>query len=343
MRLHFKRPRGLYAPTAARCPLALTLRLLQGTYGSFKRKQDAVVPLWLAIRLRSDHKADIVCPPWLTVEALRAAYARETSPQNASTLTVLPVFYLEIASLLFKHAADNIADVEQARQLVKDLEEVRAEKLRKGRSQVVDGARTGTIATVLSLDNVGFLEAAALSADLLPLLDELGKLERAQTAADMRRRGMGAGGGPGPSGPGPLSGSGPSGPSTSGASLQGPGTAGSAGGAASAVSAAAAEAAAAVGRRYAGLGLGQLGGSRRAAAAAAAAAREAAEAGASSAAADTPADAGSEEGVEGLAGAAQGVSTASLMAQAAEQAAVADRAQGTEDNDEDASEQQPAE
>ncbi|KAA0166476.1 hypothetical protein FNF28_03117 [Cafeteria roenbergensis] len=100
-----------------------------------------------------DHKADIVCPPWLTVEALRAAYARETSPQNASTLTMLPVFYLEIASLLFKHAADNIADAEQARQLVKDLEEVRAEKLRRGRSQVIDSARTGRITTVLNLNN----------------------------------------------------------------------------------------------------------------------------------------------------------------------------------------------
>ncbi|CAE7802433.1 GINS2, partial [Symbiodinium sp. KB8] len=131
----------------------ISVRAGPGTYGPFKRKQDAVVPLWLAIRLRSDHKADIVCPPWLTVEALRAAYARETSPQNASTLTMLPVFYLEIASLLFKHAADNIADAEQARQLVKDLEEVRAEKLRRGRSQVIDSARAGRITTVLNLNN----------------------------------------------------------------------------------------------------------------------------------------------------------------------------------------------
>lgn len=319
-------------------PAPLPPPLLQGTYGPFKRKQDAVVPLWLAIRLRSDHKADIACPPWLTVEALRAAYAAETSPQNASVLSGLPVFYLEIASLLFKHAADNITDVEQARQLVKDLEEVRAEKLRRGRARVIERARTGSIVTVLNLDNVSFLEAAALSADMLPLLDELGKLERAQTEAEVRRRGMGGGGGPGPAGPGPLSGSGPSGllsaGATGGSSLAA-GTTGSGGGAASAVSAAAAAAAAAVGRRYAGLGLGQLGGSRRAQSAAGAAA----DAGASSAVADSPADAAGSEEAAGPAVAGQGVSTVSLMAQAAEAAG----REGDDQGGEDGSEQQSAE
>jgi hypothetical protein len=165
---------------------------LQGTFGPFKKNSEAVVPLWLAVKLKADHRADIRCPPWLTVEQLEETYSREVAPERKSKLSPLPVFYLEIASVMFKHAADNLEDAERARQLIKDIEEVRAEKLRRGRTVVINAARKGTISTVLNLNHIGFLEASALTADMLPLLDELGKLERAETAALQRSRTAGS-------------------------------------------------------------------------------------------------------------------------------------------------------
>jgi hypothetical protein len=39
---------------------------VQGSYGPFRSGIISDVPLWLAIRLKSEHKCTIVCPTWLT-------------------------------------------------------------------------------------------------------------------------------------------------------------------------------------------------------------------------------------------------------------------------------------
>jgi hypothetical protein len=144
------------------------------------RHREARVPLWLAIKLKSDHKAEIQCPSWLKADQLQRFYDTEVLPEKTGSLTDMPLFYLETASIMFKYAPDNVEDVERCRQLIKDIEEVRMEKLRRGRTWQLAQGKRDRVVVVLRLRGLSFLEANALNADLIPVLDELNRLGRAQ-------------------------------------------------------------------------------------------------------------------------------------------------------------------
>jgi GINS complex subunit 2 len=86
------------------------------------------VPLWLAATLRQRKQCKIAPPGWLTVDSLRTSLRDER--EMTAFFTEMPFHYIEIASILLKVAAEDIPDHVKIRALVKDIQDIRAAKLR---------------------------------------------------------------------------------------------------------------------------------------------------------------------------------------------------------------------
>jgi hypothetical protein len=67
----------------------------------FTSGRETLVPLWFAIRLDQDGKASVRCPPWLTVDNIRAARARELET-SGDVLPPIHPQYFEIAKTLLQ-------------------------------------------------------------------------------------------------------------------------------------------------------------------------------------------------------------------------------------------------
>ncbi|RYO80836.1 hypothetical protein DL766_008971 [Monosporascus sp. MC13-8B] len=190
----------------------------------------AELPLWLALLLKRQRRANILAPPWLHPASLQDiinhetkvdpevfsppppppmrpdgrgglrpysyAHASTTTATDAPTTTTtppttttalsppflpsctqaapsgyLPYHWLELAEALLAHAADDVPSAAEVRALLRDLQEVRAAKLRAGTSQLDDGG-----GGVVGLRGVGAMELAENRAFVLGVVDGVRKL-----------------------------------------------------------------------------------------------------------------------------------------------------------------------
>ena len=106
------------------------LHFICGDFGPFKPQTPLSVPLWLAIALKKRHRCSIQQPNWLTVESLTAILREEKDGLSKNDLSGLPFHYMEVASLLFNNASDDIHEVDKIRTLLEDVEYLRAGKIR---------------------------------------------------------------------------------------------------------------------------------------------------------------------------------------------------------------------
>lgn len=155
------------------------------------------IPLWLALLLKKQRRANIVPPPWLHPDSLRTVIHQETvvdttgwappppvpaqadsrgnarrinsSDPNGSILSppflpsctadapsgALPYHWLELSEVLLAHASDDINSSSEVRGLLRDLQEVRAAKMRSSTAQLESG-----VDGVMSLRGVGAMELA---------------------------------------------------------------------------------------------------------------------------------------------------------------------------------------
>lgn len=126
------------------------------------------IPLWLALLLKRQRRANILPPPWLNTHSLSAILDYETDdadtfsppprlpPQPSSNtfpvsppflLTstaegapdALPYHWLELGEMLLEAASDDIEDPDNVRIMLRGLREVRMAKLRRG-AEVLDAA-----------------------------------------------------------------------------------------------------------------------------------------------------------------------------------------------------------
>lgn len=124
--------------------------------------QRTQLPLWLALLLKRQRRANIVPPAWLAPDSLDSILRTETSftsfssppplPSNTTSPPfvlsatadappdTLPYHWLEIGEMLLDAAADDIAEPDNIRRLMRDLREVRMAKMRAGVS-VLEGGR----------------------------------------------------------------------------------------------------------------------------------------------------------------------------------------------------------
>ncbi|RYP48911.1 hypothetical protein DL768_005273 [Monosporascus sp. mg162] len=210
-----------------------SIPLLSGSTPALRPPHRAELPLWLALLLKKQRRANILAPPWLHPASLQDIINHETkvdpeafSPPppppmrpdgrgglrpysythtqpphpHASTTTAtgtttimtttalsppflpsctqaapsgyLPYHWLELAEALLAHAADDVPSAAEVRALLRDLQEVRAAKLRAGTAQLDDGGGGG----VVGLRGVGAMELAENRAFVLGVVDGVRKL-----------------------------------------------------------------------------------------------------------------------------------------------------------------------
>ncbi|KAI1817485.1 GINS complex, PSF2 component [Poronia punctata] len=185
--------------------------LLSGKTPVLRPPHRAELPLWLALLLKKQRRANIVPPPWLLPASLAEIIHLETnvdpeafSPppptpmrsdgrgrarrygdneelmlappflpsctQNAPS-GYLPYHWLEMAETLLAHAADDVPNAPEVRALLRDLQEVRAAKMRAS-TRHLDGGGGG----VLNLRGVGAMELAESRGFVLSVVDGVRKL-----------------------------------------------------------------------------------------------------------------------------------------------------------------------
>ncbi|KAI9833544.1 MAG: DNA replication protein psf2 [Phylliscum demangeonii] len=190
------------------------IELLGGSTPPLQPPHRANLPLWLALLLKRQRRANIVPPPWLHPASLQAILHHETElspdafspppplplataanaygtvdppppfvPSSATADAApdaLPYHWLELGEMLLDAAEDDVPEPERVRRLMRDLREVRMSKIRAGLA-VLSG--TG----VVSLTGVGAMEVAESRAFVVGVVDGLRKIGASQEQARRER------------------------------------------------------------------------------------------------------------------------------------------------------------
>ncbi|KAL7627752.1 DNA replication protein psf2 [Parahypoxylon ruwenzoriense] len=192
-----------------------SIPLLSGNTPTLRPPHRAQLPLWLALLLKKQRRANIVAPPWLYPDSLKEIIHHETnidpeafsppppppmrsdgrggakpyaqsseskpgdmvlSPPFLPSCTqeapsgYLPYHWLELSETLLAHAADDIPNAAEVRTLLRDLQEVRAAKMR-GSTRNLEGGHG-----VLNLRGVGAMELAESRGFVLGVVEGVRKL-----------------------------------------------------------------------------------------------------------------------------------------------------------------------
>ncbi|QDS76644.1 DNA replication protein psf2 [Venturia effusa] len=194
-----------------------SLNLLSGQTPTLNPPHRKNVPLWLALLLKKQRRANIAPPPWLRINSLQGILDHEIDPENqafspspkpppgASTTTApfvdssistappnaLPYHWQELGEILLQAAPDDFEDVDLVRRLMRDLREVRMAKIRKG-VEVLDAGGG------IKLNGVGGLEVCESRAFVSGVIDGLRRIasskEQAKRDKDADDRENGYGG-----------------------------------------------------------------------------------------------------------------------------------------------------
>ncbi|KAH0562709.1 DNA replication protein psf2 [Trichoglossum hirsutum] len=173
------------------------LELLGGPTKPLHPPHRTSLPLWLALLLKRQRRANILPPPWFHPTALTSILDFErsntdqftpppplppsppgtatTSPPFLSSSTAdapdgaLPYHWLELGEILLDAAPDDIVDPDAVRRLMRDLREVRMAKMRAGVA-VLDGSG------MVGLKGVGGMEVSEGRAFISGVVDGLRKI-----------------------------------------------------------------------------------------------------------------------------------------------------------------------
>ncbi|KAI4866824.1 GINS complex, PSF2 component [Hypoxylon rubiginosum] len=194
-----------------------SIPLLSGKTPALRPPHRAQLPLWLALLLKKQRRANIVAPPWLLADSLKDIVNQETNvdpeafslpppppmrsdgrgsarpyaqassePRPGETVLsppflpsctgdapsgYLPYHWLELAETLLAHAADDVPNAAEVRALLRDLQEVRAAKMRGSTAHLGAGA-----GGVLNLRGVGAMELAESRGFVLGVVEGVRRL-----------------------------------------------------------------------------------------------------------------------------------------------------------------------
>lgn len=187
------------------------LDLLGGPTPNLNPPHRSNIPLWFALLLKRQRRANIAPPPWLHPTSLAAILQFETEqskdafsppprlPPSAdgsnttsppflpSSITdaaadALPYHWLELGEILLEAAPDDFEEPDQVRRLMRDLREVRMAKLRAGVDVLVAGGG-------FKMNGIGGMEVAEGRAFIGGVIDGLRKIgaSREQQRRDRER------------------------------------------------------------------------------------------------------------------------------------------------------------
>lgn len=204
----------------------LTFPPPQGPTPNLRPPARSDIPLWLALLLKRQRRANILPPPWLHPSSLAAIVHHETKVDTdafsppppppvrpdgrggakrldagvdtalsppflpsctaSAPETALPYHWLEVSEMILAHAADDVPASGEVRTLLRDLREVRAAKMRASTAHLEGG-----VAGVMSLTGVGAMELAENRGFVLGVVEGVRKLGASAEAS--RREGAGGG------------------------------------------------------------------------------------------------------------------------------------------------------
>ncbi|KAH7314291.1 hypothetical protein BKA65DRAFT_516538 [Rhexocercosporidium sp. MPI-PUGE-AT-0058] len=197
-----------------------SLNLLAGPTPTLRPPHRASIPLWLALLLKRQRRANILPPPWLLPSSLDRIlkhetetspqtfspppphpYALSTSPSPTDSLSppflpsstadappdYLPYHWLELGEILLEACSDDIPDPGRVRTLLRDLREVRMAKMRASIGDLEGGG-------VTSLRGVGAMEVAEGRGFIVGVMDGLRKLGASREVARRERDELGGDG-----------------------------------------------------------------------------------------------------------------------------------------------------
>ncbi|KAI0159148.1 hypothetical protein BJ166DRAFT_593348 [Pestalotiopsis sp. NC0098] len=186
-----------------------SIPLLTGATPALRPPHRADIPLWLALLLKKQKRANIVPPAWLHAGSLADIIQHETktdpeafSPPPppvtrsdgrggaralrdddlvlsppflpscvaSAPSAYLPYHWLELAETLLAHASDDIPAAAEVRTLLRDLQEVRAAKMRGSTAHLEGGGG------VVGLRGVGAMELAESRGFVVGVVDGVRKL-----------------------------------------------------------------------------------------------------------------------------------------------------------------------
>ena len=206
---------------------------LQGSTPILRPPHRVNIPLWLALLLKKQRRANIVPPAWLLPQSLQSIVVHETvtdreafspppppparadgrgtaqrfgytddsphgtvlSPPFLGSCTAdapsgyLPYHWFEVAEVLLAHAADDVPAAAEVRSLLRDLQEVRAAKLRGSTAQLQD-----SVVGVLGLRGVGAMELAESRGFVLGVMEGVRKIGASAEAARREEEELGGAG-----------------------------------------------------------------------------------------------------------------------------------------------------
>lgn len=196
------------------CTLKLTVLVYsKGPIPPLNPPYRTPLPLWLALLLKRQRRANILAPPWLSPHSLNSILDLEksspsfspppplpphttTSPPFLPSATAdappdaLPYHWLELGEMLLEAASDDIPEPDHVRRLMRDLREVRIAKMRAGVG-VLEGGRE------VNMNGVGGMEVAEGRAFIGGVVDGLRKIgaskemTRREREAEERENGIG--------------------------------------------------------------------------------------------------------------------------------------------------------
>ncbi|ESZ90903.1 hypothetical protein SBOR_8710 [Sclerotinia borealis F-4128] len=190
-----------------------SLDLLGGKTSALRPPHRAPIPLWLALLLKRQRRANILPPPWLHPQSLDRILKIETDnpegfsppppldPRTPSTISppflssntvdslqeYLPYHWIDMGEILLEAASDDIQDPDRVRELLRDLREVRMAKMRSSTLAVEGGGLT-------SLQGVGAMEVSEGRGFITGVMDGLRKLGASREVSRREKEQEGAGG-----------------------------------------------------------------------------------------------------------------------------------------------------
>ncbi|KAH7150514.1 GINS complex protein-domain-containing protein [Dactylonectria estremocensis] len=208
-----------------------SINLLSGSTPTLRPPHRSNLPLWLALLLKKQRRANIVPPPWLHPDSLRDVIFHETKvdpnrwapppppPARADSLGnarrlnsfddeavlsppflpsctsdapsgALPYHWFEVAEMLLAHAGDDIPASSEVRSLLRDLQEVRAAKMRASTTELQNG-----VDSVMSLRGVGAMELSESRGFVTGVLEGLRKVGASTEASRREKEANGGAGG----------------------------------------------------------------------------------------------------------------------------------------------------
>eukprot|EP01035_Chromulina_nebulosa_P019699 gene19699-25621_t len=119
----------------------------------------SLVPLWFAITLRKKGKCTIAIPEWMSVESLENFIEAE---REAQILQPLPFHYIEISKLLLTYAREDIQYPDKSSALLKDLENIRMDRLKIAIVDVANKVKGGEKVFLAKVVNISSMEIFAI-------------------------------------------------------------------------------------------------------------------------------------------------------------------------------------